>query len=146
MDARFRSRRFLLTDNEREFFHALRSVLHPRYGISCKVRLADVITCRKKDWETGGANRIAQKHVDFVIFRIDTARIVAAVELDDRSHDMPARRQRDQFINRLFRTAKVRFIRVPASWTYTAESVANCFRNAKLNVLQDSLPTGIFRD
>ena len=133
MDIRFRSKRFLLTENELKFFGVLRAVLHPRYHIACKVRLADIITCRKKDWKVGGANRIAQKHIDFVIFRVDTSRIVAAIELDDSSHAKRERMERDQFVNELFRAARVRLVRIPAAWDYSAASLEQYLTKLKIS-------------
>ena len=130
----FRPRHFLLTMNEAAFFRVLAAVIGDRYLISCKVRLADIITCGDRDWRRGHANRIAQKHVDFVVTDIRSSRIVAAIELDDRSHLRPERRSRDRFINDLFRKMRVRLIRVPASWEYDRASVANFLVRAGLEV------------
>lgn len=130
----FRPRHFLLTKNEAAFFHVLAAVIGDRYLISCKVRLADIITCGDRDWRRGHANRIAQKHVDFVVTDIRSSRIVASIELDDRSHLRPERRSRDRFINDLFWKMRVRLIRVPASWEYDRASVANFLVRAGLEV------------
>lgn len=105
-----------------------------RYLISCKVRLADIITCSDADWKRGHANRIAQKHVDFVVSCAQSSRIVAAVELDDRSHQRPERRQRDLFVNHLFAQMRVRLVRIPARWDYDQGMIANHFTEAGLNL------------
>lgn len=120
----FRPRRYLLTRNESAFFRVLVSVLDDRCLVSCKVRLADIITCSEGAWRLGNANRIAQKHVDFVISDASTSRIRAAIELDDRSHQAPKRRQRDAFVNSLFRAMRIQLIRIPARWQYDPENVA----------------------
>ncbi len=119
----FRPRRFLLTRNEARFFRVMTTVVGPHCLISCKVRLADIITCSDQGWQLGCANRISQKHVDFVLSCPNTSRILAAVELDDRSHRLRERKRRDVFVNRLFRTMRVRLIRVPARWTYDRQVV-----------------------
>jgi Protein of unknown function (DUF2726) len=121
----FQPRHFLLSKNEIAFFRVLAAVVGRRYVISCKVRLADIITCGERDWKRGHANRIAQKHVDFVISTIESSRIVAAIELDDRSHDRLERRARDAFVNRLFLQMRIRLIRVPAQRTYDSTTVAS---------------------
>ncbi|MSR55933.1 MAG: DUF2726 domain-containing protein [Gemmataceae bacterium] len=74
----FRPRHFLLTRNEAAFLRVLLMLVGHRYLISCKVRLADIITCSDADWKRGHANRIAQKHVDFVVSCAQSSRIVAA--------------------------------------------------------------------
>jgi len=116
-------RPFLLTRNEAAFFRVLATVIGHRYLISCKVRLADIVTCDEENWRRGHANRIAQKHIDFVIMHAESSRIIAAIELDDRSHELPERRKRDDFVNSLFRHLDIRLIRFPASWHYSRLSV-----------------------
>ena len=130
----FQPRRFLLTRNEAAFFRVLAEVVGNRYLISCKVRLADIITCDERDWRRGHANRIAQKHVDFVVTHITSSQIVAAIELDDRSHLRLERRLRDVFMNDLFRQMRVRLIRVPASWTYDLDTVTDLLVRAGLEI------------
>ena len=110
----FRPRNFLLTKNERAFFLVLKKLIAKRYQISCKVRLADIVTCDDSDWKRGQANRISQKHIDFVLNCPKSSRIVAAIELDDSSHERPERRSRDAFVNRLVAQVGVRLLRVPA--------------------------------
>lgn len=136
----FRARHFLLTKNEAAFFQVLTAVVGNRYSVSCKVRLADIITCSDRDWQGGHANRISQKHVDFVVIDIDSSRIVAAIELDDRSHRRPERRKRDAFFNDLFRQMRVRLIRVPASWNYDLKSVAALLANGGLSACPEKKP------
>ena len=122
----------MLTRNEAAFFRVLTAVVGDRYLISCKVRLADIITCADRDWQRGYANRISQKHIDFIVSSAKSSRIVAAIELDDRSHRRRERRGRDAFVNELFRNARVHLIRVPARWNYAEEEVARYLTNGGL--------------
>jgi hypothetical protein len=138
----YRPRRYLLTRNEAAFFRVLAVLIDYPYLISCKVRLADLITCDDRDWHKGAANRIAQKHVDFVITRADSSRIVAAIELDDSSHRSPDRRDRDQFVNGLFRQMAIRLIRIPARWNYDQDAVAAILLEAGLTVSEGNDPSG----
>lgn len=131
---RFHPRQYLLSRNEVAFLRVLVLLVGHRYLISCKVRLADIINCSDADWKRGHANRIAQKHVDFVVSCARSSRIVAAIELDDLSHQRPDRRERDQFVNRLFSQMRVRLIRVPARWEYDRDGIANYFSEAGLNL------------
>jgi hypothetical protein len=96
----------LLTPGERRFLHqGLKPAVGERYWISFKVRLADVITVA--DWESPHGRRIAQKHLDFVLITPRTTRIVAAVELNDASHNVPERQQRDAFVFEAIRAAGI---------------------------------------
>ena len=119
----FRRRGSLLTPNERAFLRVLLRAVHGRYLVSCKVRLADLVTCSDYCWRRGHANRIAQKHVDFVLSHAHTFQIVAIIELDDASHRRPARQHRDRFVDRLFQRTGFALLRIPARWQYDVETV-----------------------
>lgn len=47
-------------------------------------------------------NKIASKSIDFVIIDKSTSRIRMCIELDDTTHNTPARIKRDEFLNTLF--------------------------------------------
>src|SRR5439155_4165307 len=104
----YRPRHYLLTKNEAAFFRVLKTLVADCYQISCKVRLADLVTFEDAAWKRGHANRISQKHIDFVVSCANSSRIVAAIELDDSSHRRPERRARDALVNRLFRQIGLR--------------------------------------
>lgn len=125
----YRSRHFLLTRNERAFYQALHHALGGRWLMFAKVRLADVVTCPESLWDQGPGRRIAQKHLDFVVCHPVSLRSVAAIELDDRSHARPRRRQRDAFLNRLFRRAGIPLLRYQARSVYAARELKSFWEN-----------------
>lgn len=92
-----------------------------RYLISFKVRLADVITA--KDWTSKYGRKISQKHLDFVLITPKTTRIVAAVELNDASHDASERQQRDEFLGQALRSAGVPLIAFPVYRSYNSQKI-----------------------
>jgi hypothetical protein len=114
------SKEFLLSKGELAFYDVLRRSVPPGIGISMKVRLADVIGCSGAAWKEGYGGKITQKHLDFVLFDIETTRIVAAVELDDRSHRRADRQERDGFLEQAMAAAGVRIVRVSAAASYDA--------------------------
>lgn len=65
-------------------------------------------------------NRIAQLSLDFVICRQDFS-VVAAVELDDRSHDRAKQRARDAKKDAVMKAINVRLVRFDAR-RYPSES------------------------
>ncbi len=103
----------LLTIAERGFFGAL-EMAAAKAGqetgvplrVFAKVRLADLLktpvgTERWQMWQ----NMIQQKHVDFVVCAGEELRPIAAVELDDSSHDRAGRGDRDEFVDAAFEAA-----------------------------------------
>jgi hypothetical protein len=103
----------------------LRRAIGGCFAISIKTRLADVLKCPDDLWHTPLGRRVCQKHVDFVLYDRFTAAIVAAIELDDRTHDKPERRRRDDFLDDAFRSAAVVLVRVRAARRYDAKALQN---------------------
>jgi hypothetical protein len=113
---RYVSRQTLLTPGESGFYPALVAAVPRGIMICPKVRLADLVDCR---WGNRKAfQRIAAKHVDFVLADPDTCRILLAIELDDRSHLRKDRRQRDRFLNDALASAGIPLLRVRTSRRY----------------------------
>lgn len=98
----------------------------PTYRVFGKVRLADIIEvkgARDRSRRRSAFNRISSKHVDFVLTDPEDLSIVGAVELDDRSHQRKASRQRDQFVDRACQVAGIPLVRFPAKQAYTVSQV-----------------------
>jgi hypothetical protein len=117
------SRGRLLSQGEMAFFRALRAAVGKEYLISFKVRAADLISCGQKSWEDGFGYLIARQHLDFTLCGRRSSDILAAIELDDRSHDRPSRRRRDEFLDRAFSAASIPLIRFRAAARYDAPAI-----------------------
>lgn len=110
----------LLTKAERAFAEALEPCLPPDSRLLAKVRVADVISAARAG-DRGAFSKISQKHLDFVIATRDWT-VIAAVELNDKSHAEPKRAERDRFLEEAFRGAQVplHFVRAAARYDATA--------------------------
>jgi len=93
----------LFTPAERSFYGVLKQACGDQAEVFGKVRVADVIKPIKglgrSNWQRA-FNRISAKHFDYVICRPDDLRVVAAIELNDRSHKKPSRADRDAFLEK----------------------------------------------
>jgi very-short-patch-repair endonuclease len=119
----YERRESLLSRGEFAFYRVLSQAVASRHGISMKTRLADVVRCRPELWDTVHGRRLSQKHVDFVIYDRFTAAIVAVVELDDQSHNVPDRRDRDAFVDRVLVALGVAIFRVRAASSYNIDAL-----------------------
>ncbi len=126
----------LLSRGELAFYRALRRVLQGRFGISIKTRLADIVKCPDHLWDSIHGRRLCQKHVDFVLYDRWSTRIVAVIELDDRSHDAADRRVRDCFVESVFQTTGVALIRIRAASRYHDDAL-----NRHLDCLTEQVGT-----
>jgi len=83
----------LLSDPELRFYRRLQQAF-PEYLICPQVQLQQAVRFKKGRWNASIANSFNQLSIDFLVVKSDTT-IVAAVELDDASHDRAPRRSAD---------------------------------------------------
>ncbi|OKH44828.1 hypothetical protein NIES30_21600 [Phormidium tenue NIES-30] len=115
----------LFTKAELSFYRALQEATTDRYQVLGKVRVADVLkpqTENRSDWQRA-FNKISAKHFDFVLCDRDSLKVLAAVELDDSSHQRVDRVKRDDFLNQAVKSAGLPLIRFPVQTTYDRDAV-----------------------
>jgi Protein of unknown function (DUF2726) len=118
------SRGQLLSRGEMAFFRALRSAIGREYLITFKVRAADLLSCSEESWDAGFGYMVARHHLDFVVCDYRSTEILAAIELDDRSHELDQRKRRDDFLNDAFAAARIPLIRFRAASKYAPRTIA----------------------
>lgn len=100
----------LLTGNEREFYGRLRRALGSQFEVVPQVAmgaLMDVALPRGHPQFWTIREQFSRKIVDYVVCERRTMRVIAAVELDDRTHDP----ERDQRRDALMAAAGIRTLR-----------------------------------
>lgn len=115
----YEKRRWLFSKAEKSFYLVLRGCVPEGYVLFAKVRLSDVLNVASGTANRQShANRIDRKHVDFLICDQQWLEPRLAIELDDRSHERDARRERDSFLERACAAAGLKLLRVPARGAY----------------------------
>ena len=111
----------LLTAAEEKFYQALDSAIDGRLVILSKVRVADLftVTSASSSARYRVFRSIACKHVDFVLAEAENLHRIAAIELDDSSHQRADRRLRDQLLDDLFEKASFPLLRFPTAASYS---------------------------
>ena len=116
----YRLRPFL-TAAELRFFHVLKLAMNDNARICPKVRLADIFNVvGPTEGQVGHRNRISQKHVDFLLCDPATMVPMCAVELDDSSHRRRKRRERDHFVDEVFRQCGLTLVHIQTAAKYDA--------------------------
>lgn len=118
----------LLTENEREFFGRICRAL-PEHYVFPQVAMSALIESDawSKKSRMSDFLRISQKRVDFGIFTRDL-KIVAVIELDDRTHNTKKDRQRDGYLT----SAGIRTIRFQSKQKPDEKAIANAIANVKV--------------
>jgi hypothetical protein len=122
-------RKPLVTSNETEFFHRLQRAL-PSYWVFPQVSFAAFMTDDGKlahnvRWSVRA--KFDRKIADFVICERGSLRIVALIELDDRTHDAAADRKRDA----LTKAAGYQTLRFQSNQKPTEAQIADLFQHAQ---------------
>ncbi len=122
-------RKPLLTANEAEFFHRLQRAL-PGFHVFPQVSFGAFLTddgqlSKNAQWAVRA--KFDRKIADFVICERGTLKVVAVVELDDRTHDAKADRQRDA----ITKAAGYQTIRYQSRQKPSEAEIAALFQHAR---------------
>lgn len=111
---------YLLSPAERDFYEVLRQAVGNRYLIFAKVRLLDLLWLPQNlSNRQTHMNRVQTKHVDFVLCDPQTVSPALVIELDDASHQLPKRQERDIFLNEVLRVAGIPLLCVPVRKSFS---------------------------
>lgn len=119
----YRLRDDFLSPAELSFYRVLRDVVGERATVLAKVNLRDLFYVTRPNEHLSFINRIATRHVDFLLCRPDTLRPLAGIELDDSSHREGKRQERDAFVERVFAASGLPLLRVPVKHAYTRAEI-----------------------
>ena len=122
----YRRKGNLLTDSELNFYHVLKEIVHPNETVFAKVRQADLIEVIGEKHQPHfwpWFNKISQRHVDFVICDKNTTAPKTIIELNDRSHDLPNRRNRDAEVREAFKYTGIRLLEIPTAKQYNPKEI-----------------------
>jgi len=110
-----------LSPAEHNFFRVLKTAVADQALISFKVGLGDLFDVKSKDPSEFRIyrNKIDRKHIDFLLCDPKTVRLLAGIELDDKSHQRSDRQDRDRFVERVFQAASLPLVRIPVKPSYS---------------------------
>jgi len=118
----YEKKRYFFTVTELKFHELLKGIIGDNYYIFPKVRICDIIEPKNKG-KYADFNRIKSKHVDFLICTKDPITSKIIVELDDRSHNVPIRQERDGFVDEIFANSGIPIVHIKVQYEYNKEEV-----------------------
>lgn len=122
----YRLRDNFLTPAEHTFFNSIKPIVGDRALVCAKVGLGDIFKVKAEDQSQYRiyTNKIDRKHVDFLLCDHKTMQPLVGIELDDKSHDRPDRRARDEFVDQVFAAAGLPLVHVRVKRAYDAAELA----------------------
>lgn len=112
-----------LSTTELSFYKVISDVVRSHAVICVKVRLADIFFVQRPHENRTALNRIAQKHIDFLLCDPRSLRPIVGIELDDATHARPDRQERDTFVNQVFEAAELPLLHICAKGGYAYAEV-----------------------
>ena len=131
------SPRKLFTASEFAFFKALEPYATKNsLLIFPKIRIADIAQTneiyKSREWQIA-FNQISQKHVDFILCEKDSLKIKYIIELDDPSHNLPERQNRDTFVDNVMEQCGYKIFHVRTGEQFNFSMLQNMTQNANSN-------------
>lgn len=116
----------LFNSTEHAFLIALRQTAPSHIAVLAKVRVADIVSPQGND--VAAFNRIARKHVDFVLYNLQNRSVLRAIELDGPTHASKRATKSDNVKNSCFASARIPLARVPSPNGTKPKPCAHCLR------------------
>jgi hypothetical protein len=114
----FAKKKYFFSEAEKKFYLILEQIADKNnWVIFSKINLRDLFYTFGEN-KLIYYNRIKQKHVDFLLCDNSAFLPVIAIELDDSSHNLEKRIERDDFIDKAFASAELPLLRVRAAANY----------------------------
>lgn len=119
IEKKYRAKRYIITLNELNFFKELQKLIESMdLTLLTQVSLYSLVETKNKTYNYEEFNKIRSKTIDFVIADKKSCRARLCIELDDSTHDSKKRKERDEFINELFKTLEMKLLRIKVSDNY----------------------------
>lgn len=113
---------YLMTNAERSFFKVLQGVVGDKYYIVPQVSLKNIVQVNKYEklqWKY--QNQIDRKCVDFVLFDKEYFTPQIVIELDDISHELPLREERDRLVDAVMEKVGLQIEHVKTAYSYNID-------------------------
>ena len=125
-DLPYIKKEYLMTNAERIFFKVLSEAVGEKYYIVPQVPLKNVVQVNKyeKHFKTY-QNKIDRKCLDFVLFDKEYFTPKLVIELDDSSHQLPAREERDIFVDTIMQKVGIKIKHVKVAHEYKICDISN---------------------
>jgi hypothetical protein len=116
----------LFSAAELRFLTILDQAIAPGQRVLGKVRVADIVSVRSglsRKTRQIAVNRVAQKHVDFVVCSGPLLVPVCAIELNDGSHNSSAVKRRDEFLSSVCTQVGLPLLVIKAARSYSVDAI-----------------------
>lgn len=122
-------KKFLLTRAEHECYDAIVRAVGEEYIVFVQVHLSAFLDHKVygQHWNYAFGH-VNQKSVDFVLCDKSYISPKLVIELDDRSHELPQRKERDREVERILKNAKMPLLRLENHGRFDSQEIDDKIR------------------
>lgn len=115
---------YLMSIAEHEFYKVLHEAVKDKYYIVPQVQLSKIVEVNHYERNKRTYfNKIDRKSVDFVLFNKEYFTPYMVIELDDSSHMLPEREDRDGFVDSILNRVGIKIVHVPVARSYDLKTI-----------------------
>ena len=115
---------YLMTKAEHEFYKVLEQAVAGKYHIVPQVQLSNIVQVNKYEKQKQTyRNKIDRKSLDFVLFEKEYFTPYLVIELDDSSHELPDRQNRDHFVDAVLEKAGIKIEHIKTAYAYDLKNL-----------------------
>lgn len=131
----YKPKRYLITLAELNFYNILNEIAKElNLVVFSQVSMYNIVDVKDTPYKNTAFNKIRSKSIDFVLTDTKSCRILLCIELDDYTHKYYKKRiERDKFLQEIFASLEINFIRFDVSNYYNKELLKSKIENAIKN-------------
>ena len=120
--SKYTTKKYVMTQTELIFYRELKKITDElELTIFPQVDLERII--QVTDNNSADRNKIISRSIDYTIVNNKNCKIVACIELDDKSHNTPKAQKADNFKNELFNNVNIPLHRIKVNSFYNLEEL-----------------------
>jgi len=137
----YKHKDFFISKAEHEFYNILVTTVGQEYRIFAQVHLPTIVDHKIKGQNWSAAlSHINQKSVDFVLCDKAYLSPKLAIELDDKSHERPERKERDHDVELILSQSGLPLLRIKNQYSYNPSELTKQIKEA-INNHEDKQPS-----
>lgn len=116
---------YLMTKPENNFYQVLLKCVEKKYVVFPQVPLHAIVKSKNQTYR----NKIDRKRLDYVIFSDKYYSPILVIELDDSSHNLPERQERDALVDKILFKANIPILHIKNSNKYETSNISSLINN-----------------
>ena len=127
----YKEKKPFLTNNEIKLYKTLKKIAYElKLTVFTQVALNRIIEVNNERKNQQLFNRICSKSIDFILYDEEKNKIKYCIELNDKTHNNIERKERDIFLEKIFKLNDIKLIYIKTEIYYNIEKIKALIKEA----------------